>query len=52
MSEDELTPVVLKEGKVEGWGRIYLAEIAPSYRYNHQYFERQRGFSKLDTSGN
>ena len=52
MSEDELTPVVLKEGKVEGWGRIYLAEIAPSYRYDHRYYERQRGSSKLDTSGN
>ena len=41
MSEEELTPVVLKEGKVEGWGRIYLAEIAPSYRHNHQHYENQ-----------
>ena len=43
VSDEELTPVVLKAGKVEGWGRIYLAEIAPSYRYKYQHYERQTG---------
>ena len=43
VSDDELTPVVLKDGKVEGWGRIYLADIAPSYRYHYQHYETERG---------
>jgi len=37
VSDDELTPVILNAGKVEGWGRIYLADVAPAYRlrYGH-----------------
>jgi hypothetical protein len=37
ISDDELTPVVPKSGKVEGWGRSYLAAIAPSYRFRYNY---------------
>ena len=37
VSDDELTPVILKDGKVDGWGRTYLSEIAPSYRYREYY---------------
>jgi hypothetical protein len=37
ISDDELTPVILKDGKVDGWGRTFLSEIAPSYRYRDRY---------------
>lgn len=37
ISDDELTPVVLKDGKVQGWGRTFLADIAPSYRVRYNY---------------
>ena len=37
ISDDELTPVILKAGKVEGWGRTYVSDIAPSYRYKYDH---------------
>lgn len=33
ISEEELTPIVLKNGKVEGWGRSYLSSISENYNY-------------------
>ena len=32
ITDNELTPIVLKDGKVEGWGRSYLMDVVYSYR--------------------
>ena len=35
ISDRELTPVILNNGKVQGWGRTYLASISHTYRYKY-----------------
>jgi len=33
ITDDELTPIVLENGHLIGWGWAFLSEVVPNYRY-------------------